>query len=99
MRPRPPHLTETAVHWTPAEIHWIVTHGIKMSGMPAFGPQHSREELVALTAFVSALPGLTAEDYRSLTGPASQPAQSPFAPGPGGRYAASASRATAREAQ
>ena len=33
-----------------------------MTGMPAFGPHHSRDELVALTAFVAALPGLTAED-------------------------------------
>lgn len=68
MRPEPPHLVEAATEWTPEEIHWIVTNGVKMTGMPAFGDHHSREEITALTAFVSALPGLTAEDYSRLTG-------------------------------
>lgn len=66
MRPEPPHLTEAATEWTPEEIHWIVSNGIKMSGMPAFGSHHSPEEILALTAFVSALPGLTADDYAAL---------------------------------
>lgn len=67
MRPEPPHLVEAATEWTPGEIHWIVTNGIRMTGMPAFGAHHNREELVALTAFVTALPGLTAEDYARLS--------------------------------
>jgi mono/diheme cytochrome c family protein len=67
MRPEPPHLVEAAAEWHAQEIYWIVENGIKMTGMPAFGPHHSRDELVALTAFVAALPGLTAEDYAQLT--------------------------------
>lgn len=67
MRPEPPHLTEAAAEWSPEEIHWIVSNGIKMSGMPAFGSQHAPEEILALTAFVSALPGLTAADYAALS--------------------------------
>lgn len=71
MRPEPPHLTEAAAEWSPAEIHWIVTNGIKMSGMPAFGPHHGPEGIVALTAFVTSLPGLSADDYATLvSGPA-----------------------------
>lgn len=70
MRPEPPHLTEAATEWTGEEIHWIVTNGIKMTGMPAFGEHHSPEEITAITAFVSALPGLTTEDYSRLTGSA-----------------------------
>ena len=68
MRPEPPHLTEAAGEWTPEEIHWIVRHGIKMSGMPAFGSHHSPDEIASLTAFVGALPGLTSDDYSALTG-------------------------------
>ncbi|HEX2019297.1 MAG TPA: cytochrome c [Aurantimonas sp.] len=68
IRPEPPHLTEAAAEWSPEEIHWIVTNGIKMSGMPAFGPHHAPEEIVALTAFVTSLPGLSADDYAALTG-------------------------------
>jgi mono/diheme cytochrome c family protein len=67
LRPAPPHLREAATHWTPAEIHWIVEHGIKMTAMPAFGGHHGPDELLAVTAFVSALPGLSAADYRALT--------------------------------
>jgi mono/diheme cytochrome c family protein len=54
MRPQPPHLVEAAKEWSADEIHWIVTNGIKMTGMPAFGPHHTPEEILALTAFVSA---------------------------------------------
>jgi mono/diheme cytochrome c family protein len=68
MRPEPPHLAEAATEWEPGEIHWIVENGIKMTGMPAFGGHHGPEEIDAITAFVSRLPGLTAEDYAALTG-------------------------------
>ncbi len=66
MRPEPPELIEAAAEWSPEEIHWIVSNGIKMSGMPAFGSEDAPEEIVALTAFVSALPGLNADDYKAL---------------------------------
>ncbi len=68
MRPEPPHLADAASEWSAEEIHWIVTNGIKMSGMPAFGNEDEPEEIVALTAFVKSLPGLSAEDYEALTG-------------------------------
>ena len=67
MRPRPPHLVEAASEWSPQEIYWLVEHGLKMTGMPAFGGRHAPEEIVALTAFVTELPGLTPEDYAALT--------------------------------
>lgn len=84
MRPEPPHLVEAATDWTSEEIHWIVSNGIKMTGMPAFGGHHSPQEIIALTAFVSALPGLSADDYTTLTGSAQEnagPTQSPAAGG------------------
>ncbi len=68
MRPEPPHLTKAAAEWSPAEIRWIITNGIKMSGMPAFGGHEDPEEILSLTAFVTSLPGLSADDYAKLTG-------------------------------
>ena len=68
MRPEPPHLTEAAAEWEPEEVFWIVRHGIKMSGMPAFGPRHTDEEIWAIAAFVKQLPGMTSEEYQALTG-------------------------------
>lgn len=66
MRPRPPHLVEAAAEWKPEEVFWIVKHGIKMTGMPAFGPSHDEEMLWSLVAFVKRLPGMTSEDYAAL---------------------------------
>lgn len=45
MRPRPPYLAEAAAAWEPHEIFWLVKHGVKMTGMPAFGPTHDDRTL------------------------------------------------------
>lgn len=66
--PEPPHLVEAASEWTPSELHWTIENGIKMTGMPAFGPHRSAEQIRAINAFVTRLPGLAPEDYRALTG-------------------------------
>jgi mono/diheme cytochrome c family protein len=66
MRPRPPHLAEAAAEWEPEEVFWIVKHGIKMSGMPAFGPSHDDTTIWGIVAFVKELPAMTPERYASL---------------------------------
>lgn len=66
MRPRPPHLAEAAAHWEPEEVFWLVRHGVKMSGMPAFGPSHDDAAIWTIVAFVKALPAMTPERYASL---------------------------------
>lgn len=68
MRPRPPHLTEAAAHWETAEIFWLVKHGARMTGMPAFGPSHDDETLWGIAAFVEQLPAMTPEQYAAIGG-------------------------------
>ena len=51
---------------TPAEEFWVVKHGIKMTGMPAWGMTHDDELLWDVVAFLRKLPGLTAEQYQAL---------------------------------
>jgi mono/diheme cytochrome c family protein len=68
LRPRPPHLTEAATEWSPQEIFWLVKHGVKMSGMPAFGPTRDDATLWNIAAFVKELPAMTAERYAELGG-------------------------------
>jgi mono/diheme cytochrome c family protein len=63
--PRPPNLADAARFYTPAELFWIVKHGIRMTGMPAWG-DHSDDELWATIAFVETLPGMSEEDYAKL---------------------------------
>jgi mono/diheme cytochrome c family protein len=51
---------------TPAEQFWIVEHGVKMTGMPAWGVTHNDELLWDVVAFVRKLPELTPEQYESM---------------------------------
>lgn len=63
MRPTPPDLIDAADFYTPAQLEWIITHGIKFTGMPAMAPTHSAEEIREVTAFVLALRDMSPQDY------------------------------------
>jgi hypothetical protein len=49
-----------------AEQFWIVKHGVKMTGMPAWGVTHSDELLWDVVALLRKLPELTKEQYEAL---------------------------------
>jgi mono/diheme cytochrome c family protein len=68
LNPTPPDLQEAAGDWKPGEVYWIIEHGIKMTGMPAFGKTHSPEQLTNITAFVVKMPTMTVEEYMRLKG-------------------------------
>lgn len=68
MRPMPPEMAQAAAHMQPRELFWIIRNGIKMSGMPAFGPLHDDEALWGLVGFVAGLPAMTPEEYSAATG-------------------------------
>jgi mono/diheme cytochrome c family protein len=63
--PRPPNLADAPRLYTPGELFWIVKHGIRMTGMPAWG-DHSDDELWATVALIEKLPGMTDLDYAKL---------------------------------
>ena len=48
------------------ETFWVIKHGIKMSGMPAWGTSHDDQTLWAITAFVMRLPNMTPEQYKTI---------------------------------
>jgi hypothetical protein len=64
VHPTPPDLAEEAPERSDRELFWITKHGIKMAGMPAFGPTHSDEEIWGIVAFVRELSRMAPEDYR-----------------------------------
>lgn len=66
LNPRPPRLQRAAARWTDAELFWITKHGIKATGMPAFGQTHSDEELLQIVAILRRLPDLSDEDYAAM---------------------------------
>ena len=63
--PRPPNLAQTAHSYTPAELFWILKHGIKMTGMPSWA-DHSDDELWATVAFLRELVEMSPQDYAKL---------------------------------
>ena len=69
LNPEPPRLAEEPDGWRPEEIFWIVAHGVRMTGMPAFGPTHSDEELWDLVALLKHLPRMPRDEYRALVAP------------------------------
>ncbi len=50
-----------------ARQFWIIKHGIKASGMAAFGPTHDDDRIWAMVAFLQRLPTLSPEQYQILT--------------------------------
>lgn len=66
MVPRPPDLAHAAIEWEPAEVHWIVKNGIKMTAMPAFGSTHDDRTIWNIAAFVKQMPAITPGQYASI---------------------------------
>lgn len=81
--PRPPNLAISAEAHHPAggnegdghgiakngaaRQFWIIKHGIKASGMAAFGKTHDDARIWAMVAFLQKLPTLTPSQYQILT--------------------------------
>jgi mono/diheme cytochrome c family protein len=63
--PRAPELRHGS-DLTPAEQFWVIKHGVKMTGMPAWGITHDDELLWDVVAFVRKLPEMTPEQYETL---------------------------------
>jgi len=66
MLPPPPELTHAASKWQPEELFYIVKHGIKFTGMPAWPNQKRDDEVRAVVAFMLAMPELNATAYQQL---------------------------------
>lgn len=64
--PSPPEMTDGHVQeeWKSSQIYWIIKHGIKITGMPAFGPTHSDKEIWGLAAITEQVPRMTSDQYR-----------------------------------
>jgi mono/diheme cytochrome c family protein len=66
--PSPPDLSEVAKERTPAEIFWVVKHGLKFTGMPSFAAIGVKDdEIWKITAFVKKLPTVSEQDFKTWT--------------------------------
>ncbi|SFK92640.1 c-type cytochrome [Lysobacter sp. cf310] len=62
--PAPPDLSKTPVD--PRHAFWTIKHGIKASGMPAWGASMGDDYIWNMAALLQALPGMDADQYRAL---------------------------------
>lgn len=63
--PAPPNLGHDGID-DPAEAFWIIKHGIKMTGMPAWGKSMDDASIWGMVAFLRQLPGMTDSRYDEL---------------------------------
>lgn len=66
MRPRPQYLPAVVKEFTPAELAYIVRHGVKYSAMPAWPAQSRPDEAWPLVAFLRAMPELSHAQFQAL---------------------------------
>ena len=62
--PAPPNLSKETVD--AATAFWVIKHGIKASGMPAWGKSMGDEYIWNMAAFLQVLPRLDAAQYQAL---------------------------------
>ncbi len=73
MTPTPPFIIDAARRFSPAQLYWIVDHGVKMTAMPAWRGTESEGRIWDIVAFLQSLPYLSARQYRQLSEPPSRP--------------------------
>jgi mono/diheme cytochrome c family protein len=67
LNPPAPDLTLPSVQeMSDGQLFWIVSNGIRMTGMPAFSPTHKPEEVWKIVAFLRHLPELSDEEQKAL---------------------------------
>lgn len=66
MTPHPPALADGVGRWRDRELFYLVAHGVKFTGMPAWASPVRTDEAWAVVAFLRALPTLDAGAYEAL---------------------------------
>jgi cytochrome c553 len=66
MTPHPPWLPDRMPGLSPGELFYVVKHGVKFTGMPAWPSRQRDDEVWSLVAFVVALPDLDRSSYSRL---------------------------------
>ena len=66
LNPPAPDLAVSAAEMTSAELFWVTKHGIRMTGMPAWGVTHDDDAIWPVVALLTRLPDLDEAGYQSL---------------------------------
>jgi mono/diheme cytochrome c family protein len=67
LNPGPPMLDMDDVQkMSDGQLFWVVSHGVRATGMPAFSPTHSEKEIWHIVSFVRRLPKLSDAEVAEL---------------------------------
>ncbi|HYR79920.1 MAG TPA: cytochrome c [Candidatus Dormibacteraeota bacterium] len=64
--PPVPKLTEVAQEWSDGELYFIISNGIALSGMPAFGKKHDSKDIWGMVLWVRHLAQLSPAEKAAL---------------------------------
>ena len=79
MTPPPPSLASINSKFEPVELFYIIKHGIKFTGMPAWPAEKRDDEVWAMVAFLLIYPEMGPADYPRLAlGETTQPLDAPI---------------------
>ena len=72
--PQAPGFGPDADDMSDTELFWVTKNGIRFTGMPAWGPSLTDAEIWDITAFVMALPAMSAAEYDAIDARLPEPA-------------------------
>ena len=64
--PQAPGFGANSDDMSPSELFWVTKNGIRFTGMPAWGPSRSDQEIWDIVAFLMTLPKMSAAEYNAL---------------------------------
>jgi mono/diheme cytochrome c family protein len=68
LHPDPPDLKDVAGEISPAQLFWVIKHGINMTGMPSFAAIKTDDQTIwRVVAFVRKMSIVSADDYKAWT--------------------------------
>jgi mono/diheme cytochrome c family protein len=68
LRPDPPDLKDIVKEREPGQLFWVISHGIKMTGMPSFRAIGVEDkEIWSIVAFIKKLPNVSEADFKAWT--------------------------------
>ena len=68
LNPGPPMLDMDDVQkMSDGQLFWVIGHGVRATGMPAFSPTQSPKEIWQIVALLKKLPTVSEADYKSWT--------------------------------
>lgn len=62
----PPHFPTAQSQYTEPEMYWVIKHGIRRTGMSAYGPFYNEDQMWQLAAFVKRMRALPPDVMDSL---------------------------------